>query len=89
MQKRKCCCFTNESSCPTSILTSGYLDGLIKNRSQDAIAGNLHASYAVHEECKGRHIYQTTIPGTYRIPTFSQNLDKSIEEILTNKNVKE
>jgi hypothetical protein len=26
----KCCCFTTESSCSTSILTSGHLDGLIK-----------------------------------------------------------
>jgi hypothetical protein len=84
----ECCCFTTESSCSTSILTSRYLDGLIKDRSQDATAGKLHASYAVHEEDKGRHIYQNHHT-TYRIPTFSQTLDKSIEEILTNKNVKE
>jgi hypothetical protein len=84
----ECCCFTTESSCSTSILTSGYLDGLIENRSQDATAGKLHASYAVHEEGKGRHIYQNHHT-TYRIPTFPQNLDKSICKILTNKNVKE
>jgi hypothetical protein len=59
-----------------------------KNRSQDAAVGILHASYAVHEESKGRHIDQNHHI-TYRIPTFFQNLHKSIEEILTNKNVKE
>jgi hypothetical protein len=51
----KCCCFTAESSCSTSILTSGYLDGLIrKKRSQDATAEDLYVRHAVHEEGKGR-----------------------------------
>jgi hypothetical protein len=51
----KCYCFTTESSCSTSVLTSGYLDGLIKkNRFQDATAGDLYVSHAVHEEGKGR-----------------------------------
>jgi hypothetical protein len=38
------------------------------------------------EKAKDDTFIKTT---TYRIPTFSQNIDKSIEEILTNKNVKE
>jgi hypothetical protein len=62
MQKR----FTTESSCFTSILTSGYLDGLIKNRSQDATAGNSRVSYAVQEGSRQRNdtIIKTTIPHT-------------------------
>jgi hypothetical protein len=79
-----CCCFTTESSCSTSILTPGYLDGLIKNRSQDATAGKLYVSYAVHDEgIKDDTFIKTTIPHT-EFQHF-----KSIEEILTSKNAKE
>jgi hypothetical protein len=60
---------TTESSCSTSILPSVYLDGLIKkNRSQDASAGDLIASYAEHEKGQRRHILQKHHT-TYRIPT--------------------
>jgi hypothetical protein len=41
----KCCCFTTESSCSTSIHTSGYLDFLIKIDPKIYVCLVLHLWY--------------------------------------------
>jgi hypothetical protein len=60
--KVNCCCFTTESRCFTSILS---YDGLINsNRSQDAITGDLHASYAIHKKAKENTFNKPITPHT-------------------------
>ena len=84
----KCCCFTTESSCSTSILTSGYIDDLIKKIDPKMLLPGICMQVTLYtKKAKDDTFIKTTIPHT-EFKHFPKTSTKALKKFLPKRTSK-